>query len=278
MSSDDTPRPDAGTGDVDSDRQPQIVVDDPEDFARTRQLRAIFDAADDYIQTRRDANRAHEDGDIGFPEKDRRIFRYLQDLAMRMEPLLKQYDAGQEIWTEREYKVDDKKLVAKGGIPDFVDAVRYCESIVENADQIDHDAAELREATRLLDQLPDDDDHTRSHAAPGGRRRSQRQIGGRVSTSIKNDVRQFATDWGWRVSGLESLVDGTPTLEFYNPSRHPYVHTTVPPQDVSDAAFRDLQDFLREVGLGVQFDETQQTKIDDDLLKEVDQWRQTNIN
>ena len=277
MSSDETPRQDAGTADLDSDRQPQIVVDDPEDFARTRQLRAIFDAADDYIETRRNANRAHEDGDIGFPERDRRIFRYLQDLAMRMEPLLKQYDAGQEIWNEREYAVDNKRLVAKGGIPDFDDAVRYCESIVQNADQIDHDAADLREATRLLDQLPSDDDDTRSHAS-GGRRRPPGQIGGRVSTRIKNEFRQFATDWGWRVTGLESLVDGTPTLEFCDPRRHPYVHTTVPPQDVADAAFRDLQDFLREVGLGIQFDETQQTKIDDELLDEVDTWRQKNVN
>ena len=49
-------------------------------------------------------------------------------------------------------------------------------------------------------------------------------------------------------------------------------------QETSDTAFRDLQDFIREIGLGVQFDTTQQTKIDDDLLEEVDAWRRTNVD
>jgi hypothetical protein len=102
----DSPR--AREDDAQGDRQPKIVVDDPEDFAKTRQLRAIFDARDEYIDARRDANRQMEKRKIKFSDRNRRVFRHLQDLAMTMEPLLKSYDAGREIWEKNTYSVGSR--------------------------------------------------------------------------------------------------------------------------------------------------------------------------
>jgi hypothetical protein len=41
--------------------------------------------------------------------------------------------------------------------------------------------------------------------------------------------------------------------------------------------FQSLTSAMGSVGLGVDTSEEQQTKIDEDLLKEVDQWRRQNV-
>jgi len=244
----------------DGDGQPQIVVDDPQDFAKTRQLRAIFDARDDYIQARRDANRDHEDGELSFTQKNRRIFRHLQDLAMTMEPLLKSRDEGRDIWDDRTYGIDGK-MVAKSDLPSFREAKRSLQQLV-NRREVPTDAVE-----RLLEQYE------------ANQQKSMDVFGDDFGTTkLKRQIRSRATDWGWSTDGLGSLVASTPQLAFPVENGQKQFGTTAPPQQVSDAAFRDLQDFIRQVGLGVQFDEEQQTKIDDDLLHEVDEWRQKNIN
>jgi hypothetical protein len=294
MAADQKPRPDAGSGDGGSDRQPKIVVDDPEDFAKTRQLRAIFDARDEYIQARRNANRAKEDREITYIQRNKRLFRYMQDFAITIEPLLKQYDAGREIWNETEYSID-LTVTTAGEIPSVHDSIQYCRQIIESADQIkqaaeqtgyadnagDTFAGDIAKAHELLNKLPaEGEDFDGTHPAF-----VRRRIGGPVTNptvddlkdSIKEEFRTFATSWGWSVTGLKSLVKRTPKLEFPTNQTNEF-KTTAPPQRVSDAAVRDMQDFMREIGLGVQFDETQQTKIDDDLLDEVDQWRQKNVN
>ena len=294
MAADQNAHADAGNVDRDSHRQPKIVVDDPEDFAKTRQLRAIFDARDDYIQARRAANRAQEDGELSLMQKSKRIFRHMQDFAITIEPLLKQYDAGREIWTETEYSLNGKVTTA-GEVKSFTEGIAYAEQIIQNADKIKQSAEEteytddadslfgddLDEARRLLSKLPsENEDYDSSHPAfthttlghlkqnPGAED---------VKGSIKEEFRDFATSWGWSVTGVKSLVERTPKVEFATTQTNTY-KTTAPPQQISDAAVRDMQDFMREIGLGVQFDEEQQTKIDDDLLHEVDEWRQKNIN
>lgn len=295
MAADQPPRPDAGSDDRDGgDRQPQIVVDDPENFAKTRQLRAIFDAKDDYIQARRDADRAYEDDEISFADKHKRIFRHMQDFAMTMEPLLKRYESGREIWEQNEYSVS-RAFTTGGKVRSFKESVELCQQIVQNADQIeqiaeqagytsDADGAfedDVREAQRLLSKLPNEADNVDgTHPAF-----KKRRLGGPkrnpgledVKENIKEEFRVFATPWGWSVTGLKSLVRSTPKLEYRTGQTNTF-RRIVPPRKVSDKAFSDLGDFIAEMGLGVQFDETQQTKIDDDLLKEVDQWRQTNTN
>ena len=239
--------------------QPKIIVDDPEDFAKTRQLRAIFDARDDYIDARREANRAYEDGDIKMPRKNRHVFRYLQDLAMTMEPLLKSYDAGREIWNENTYGVDSS-FCAPDDLPDFENARAILRGAVSNL-PADGDGSR---AKQLLEKYNDIFD-----GKYGGNRKER---------TTKADIRTHAAAWGWEVQGLGALIEKDHRLKYRvkDPGRD-FFKTTSVPQRISDDAFRDLQDFIRQIGLGVQFDEEQQTKIDDGLLEEVDEWRRQNV-
>jgi hypothetical protein len=87
----------------------------------------------------------------------------------------------------------------------------------------------------------------------------------------------MVTSWGWEVQGLGRLIEKTHKLKYRTKNSRNQFGSTPPTQQISDAAFRDLQDFLREIGLGVRFDEEQQTKINDDLLEEVDEWRRQNV-
>jgi len=258
MSSDETPHPDAGGQDGDRAEQPKIVVDDPEDFAKTRQLRAIFDARDDYIEARRDANRLQEDGELSFTDRNRRIFRHLQDFAMTMEPLLKSYESGRDIWENNTYSVD-ANVVAASELPSFDEA---WEELNDFAKITDPNGTPKTAAGRLIIQYKKEKEKQFSYDTGG----------------IEADIREYATSWGWEVEGLGELIKRSHNLRFRTKRGRKDFGTTAPLQETSDTAFRDLQDFIREIGLGVQFDTTQQTKIDDDLLEEVDAWRRTNVD
>lgn len=51
------------------------------------------------------------------------------------------------------------------------------------------------------------------------------------------------------------------------------------PRHIIDSAVLELENFVRGVGMDVDFDEEeQQTEIDRDLLEEVDQWRKQNLD
>lgn len=259
MSTDDRLNPDAGGSDDTESEQPKIVVDDPEDFAKTRQLRAIFDARDDYIEARRDANRLCEDGELPFTDRNRRLFRHLQDLAMTIEPLLKSYDAGREIWEENTYSTDSS-FVAADELYSFEGAYEKIKFDVE-------ESKATAEKTRGEKLLKDYEKEQNKGFVTRGK-----------LDKIKAEMRKMCTTWGWEVQGLGKLIEQTHRLKYCQNARSNKFGTTAPPQKVSDAAFRDIQDFIRQIGLGVQFDTEQQTKIDDDLLEEVDTWRQQNVN
>jgi len=50
------------------------------------------------------------------------------------------------------------------------------------------------------------------------------------------------------------------------------------PRQIIDNAVTALENFVRDIGMDVEWDEEeQQTKIDRDLLEEVDEWRQQNV-
>jgi len=244
--------------DAQDDRQPKIIVDDPEDFAKTRQLRAIFDARDDYIDARREANRQMEEGKIDFSDRNRRVFRHLQDLAMTMEPLLKSYDAGREIWDEHTYGVDGS-FCDPDDMPSFDTAKHRLKSKLAELPG----EGEGTKAKQLLERYED--------------ARYSVAMSGPSIKSTQADIRAYETSWGWQVQGLGRLIEKTHRLKCRaTNSRKPF-KLTPPTQQICDAAFRDLQDFIRQIGLGVQFDSEQQTKIDDGLLEEVDEWRRKNV-
>lgn len=254
MAADETPHPDAGNADRDGSAQPKIVVEDPEDFAKTRQLRSIFDARDDYIDARRSANRLYEDGELSFSSRNRRIFRHLQDLAMMMEPLLKSKQIGREIWNQNSYGVKDN-FCADSDLASADEAVQFTKRL----------AGKGSESAKQLLEKYDDKGNSRRPALFDKRDR------------IIAEMRVFATSWGWEVQGLGKLIERTHKLRYQKNNSKREFGTTAPVQEISDAAFSDLQDFIRQIGLGVQFDSEQQTKITDEVLKEVDQWRQKNV-
>jgi hypothetical protein len=236
--------------DDEADEQHRIVVEDPEDFAKTRQLRSIFDAVDDYVDARRDAKRAREDNEIDFETMHGRIFRYAQDLAMTMEPLLKSSEEGRSIWTQRTYQLSG--AVRKSELLGFEKAYHRCKTLAEDGD------ADAADAVESWGQ----EDSGFSHR----------------KDEVKNQVRTVATSWGWEVEGAEKLIKRTPKLVYpKSTSRGVKFKYSPPPDAISNKLFRDLQDYLRQMGLGVQFDTEQQTKVGDDLLEEVDEWRADNL-
>jgi len=250
------PNPDAGGGGSGTTPEQKIVVNDPEDFAKTRQLRSIFNARDDYIQARREANRKMEDGELDFADRNRRIFRHLQDLAMMMEPLLKSYDPGREIWDENTYGVNESFCDA-AELASKEEAINYVSNRIEE----DRPSNYVEELAKQYQKHRDS-----SEMGSLGKRKK-----------VVARMRVYATSWGWEVHGLGTLIERTHKLRYKKSSSESEFGTTAPTQEVSDSAFSDLQDFIRQIGLGVQFNTEQQTKIDSDLLKEVDQWRRENV-
>lgn len=326
--SEEPPAPDAGS--PSDGEQPQIVVDDPEDFAKTRQLRAIFDARDDYFDARKEANKKHQNGDFDFPRKNSHIFSHMQHFAMALEPLLITYEEGKEIWEEREYGVKSN-FVEQGQLASDNDAFQLLRAVIDQ--QIDNSVTEaklrrilstvgIEMQSRKIEDIvkqfaPDSSNRQRisvdtpATMSPDAisqtdMERLQQQLAAMNKESEPSSVdpaqlanaiykkkrgkrhrlagdqkfehrlRIAATDWGWSIKGVKQLVTGTPKLAYSKGSIDEF-GTTAPPQNVSDAVVRDLQSFVNDIGLGLSFDEEQQTKIDNDLLKEVNDWRDENI-
>ena len=294
MSSDEPPTPDVRGG----DQPPQIVVDDPEDMAKTRKLRSIFDAADDYIEARREANELHDAGEISFATKNKHIYRYMQDFAMQLEPLLISYDEGTEIWEERTYRIEDKRFVAAAELLSAEEAVSAYVNLVDqqlSGAVTDDDLRIILEIADLdvpvdrlkqeIEEMRPAETQPRQQPSPDAERivsviKSLSRPSSWVSTrddKFSNNLRESFTDWGWEVEGLRHLIDDIPKLAYPKGGHKNEFGHTAPPQEVSNAAYRDMQGFLDDIGLGIRFDEEQQTKIDDDLLKEVNDWREENI-
>lgn len=329
--SNQNPHPDAGSDNSDTGEQPQIVVDDPEDFAKTRQLRSIFDARDDYIQARRDANDANDSGKLSFPKMNSHIFRYVQDFAMAAEPLLLSYDGGKELWEEQQYGVESNfvghsalasfdeglelfqqmadEVIDEGVTPQrlqflsnsfnielsrseidrVIDAVQKqnqpqstsdVDIRIQTLDDIrEMDANRLQEAIKQSNQPQQQNPSIKASQLVRVIRRvktgSGRTFMGGKKKRFEYKLRLQATDWGWQTTGIRSLVSETPKLAYGISGRSEF-ETTAPIQAVSNDVFRDIQLFLDDIGLGITFDEEQQTKIDDELLEEVDEWRREN--
>jgi len=337
VSHDERPAPDAASDDG-GDAQPQIVVDDPEDFAKTRRLRAIFDARDDYVDARREANREYEHGSFGLSEKNKFIYRHMQDFAMACEPLLQSHEEGQEILNERPYGIDGS-IVGKNDLASIEEAkqhlidvanfdggisVEKVQSLLDYlrvdigrkaAKQIVNRSVERskKQNQNTTDSSPVSIDQLTRGGSSGDigkidsgklsallQANQQSSSQPRVSSATvvqsvfdhfnsrrhglhtPNHKKQFkyrariaATDWGWSVDGLTPLINTTPTLAYPNDNKNEFKYTA-PGEDVSNAVFRDLDQFLPSVGLGISFDDDQQTRITEDLLEEVDEWRREN--
>jgi len=311
------PNPDAGGGGSEKPPEQNIVVNDPEDFAKTRQLKSLFDDRDKFVKSREMAQEEARHKAAG------PIFHNLQDYIMAAEPLLRSSEKGEEVLNERTYTTDNR-FVSRAKLLSFEQARRSLTKAVMDRvtppvspaqvhtllhrmgvdlpeQLIEEKFKEARSATAAATASVFD-----SHSDVPARVNLSRlktdieRLGGRSVASAqvevlmellfgeiegaeldwkrrqKAKIRGAATDWGWSVEGAASLTGEIPVLAYRKKHSHEF-GTTAPPPWISNEVFVDVQSAITDLGLGVSFSEEQQTKIDSDLLKEVDQWRRENV-
>jgi len=200
--------------------QPQqdIAVADPDNFARTRQLRSIFDARKNFIETRRNARALMQKEEIKKPKKNDRIYRALQDFIVLIQPVFLQDPAGRQL-------LEEEKIVVSG----------CC----------------------LPTELPESDDE----------RLARRQ------KAIAQEKGVFDGP-GLYFNGAASIINSEQRVIYPTSTE---LMKCLPRERFSFRVFGRIQKIMSDVGLGVDTSEEQQTKITDDLLKEVDQWRKQNV-
>jgi hypothetical protein len=205
--------------------QPQqdIAVADPDNFARTRQLRSIFDARQNFIETRRNARALMQKEEIKKPKKNDRIYRALQDFIVLIQPVFLQDPAGRQL-------LEEEKIIVSG----------CCRP----------------------SELPELD----AAVADGNERLARR-----AKLGQKKDV--FSGP-GLCFNGAASIINSEKRV-VYLTSTEPM--KCLPRERFSFRVFGRIQKIMSDVGLGVDTSEEQQTKITDDLLKEVDEWRRQNV-
>lgn len=332
MAAGDPPTPDAGPGEQRDEPDRQIVVNDPEDFAKTRQLRAIFDALDDYQEQKRAATKAKREGEISLGSKSRYIFEYMQDFAMAVEPLAKSDEKGLKLWRKKTYSYDGM-VIDSASLPDIEAAKReILEPMIEKHVSGLPARSELQKATDIPGfSVPDEylnhiEQHYKAHRERylnATTQEVQRLLSAdtddltrinpaRVQSGVEQlaspeptpappvsdiadaiidavedqqghgptkeaefNLRKMAADWGWRTEGVGSMLGTVPKLMYPDTSKNEF-RPTAPPKAVADEVVQDLRGLIQHLGLGIDFNEEQQTKIDDDLLEEVDEWREGN--
>lgn len=207
--------PDNQATDDQPDGDAKIVVDDPEDFAKTRMLRSVFDALDEYRRTRRKTNRAVATDELGELDRRRLVFEAFQQILLSAEPLFAETDDGKEIWEEKEYPLHSSAI-----------------------------------------NVPKRQPH---RVSSGGRGRFEQ--GDRA------------------VTGLRSFVTGHTFYTMVGGPRKTSkrVVTASPGPETCNQGYRDVTGYLSDIGLGIDLSEETQTKIDDDTLDELEQWRQRNV-
>lgn len=328
--SDSPPTPDAGPGEQHDAPEKQIIVNDPEDFAKTRQLRTIFDTLDDYREAAREVGEKHDKGELSTGLRNKIIFEYMQDVAMAVEPIALTHKSGVKLWEEKTYSFDGT-VVHKLGAAGSEDAREPMKKLVKNHVTGRPTKDELEKITSIIGfDLKDSalrkiEEHYAAEAEKQASvstqevqrlmkadadklgRISMSRVGSELETAFSPDpvpspqpeavvdavyeavenahagnkraaefqLRRYATDWGWKTTGIESLLDSIPSLVYPDSSNKEF-RRTAPPKEVSDEVVRDIRIFIQEAGLGIDFDEEQQTKIGDDLVEEVDGWRDTN--
>ncbi len=95
------PQSDAQNKNQNRQDQPTIVVDDPDQFSRTRQLRSIFDARQDFVDTRRESRNLLQGRKISLRQKNERLFRAIQDFVILLEPVLWNSEEGKAVLNEQ---------------------------------------------------------------------------------------------------------------------------------------------------------------------------------
>lgn len=248
--------PESGDGEPEA---ADIVVSDPEDFARTRQLRSIFNARDHFIEERRRAEQAAQDGELSAPQKRKRVYQAMQDLVIAIEPLIHEHEDSDWYLAEKEYQIPgacwrsdipDKEQLAQVVPEEYQKQQRIAKrgpmgSTMNNVNLSDEQLSSLRQSAASALGLFDE-------------------------PLIINGMQTVAQD----------VIDVVyPYSERIGRSSRSRLHVSAPKTHFAVQVFRDCQTILTDVGLGVELrEEQQQTKITDDLIKEVQQWQDKNLD
>ncbi len=229
------PQPPADAQNQNQNRQDQatIVVDDPDQFSRTRQLRSIFDARQDFVDVRRESRNLLQRHEITPRQKNQRLFRALQDFVILVQPVLGNSTEGKAV-------LDEQIFEAEG-----------CCRLTQLPTKAELKEMEIPEQTMRVQK---------THQV----RKLQQKVG---------KEQNLFTGVQW--TGANLLINETGLLAI--PQRSGELFVTPPRERLLVRVFQALTSAMGSVGLGVDTSEEQQTKIDEDLLKEVDQWRRQNV-
>jgi len=212
---------------------PRIVVDDPEDFSRTRQLRSIFDARDSFVQIRQESRKLLQKNEIDQSQKNERLCRALQDFVILIQPILENSAEGEVVLHEQIF--ESPNCCRLNQLP-------------TKAELKEMDIPGQTMSVRKMHQV----------------RKLQQKHG--------KEENLFT---GIRWVGVHDLIDTTDLLAV--PRRCGKLLVTPPRERLLVQAFQEITSVMGTVGLGVDAAEEKQTKIDNDLLKEVDEWRKQNV-
>jgi len=233
----------------DTDNTP-IVVDDPDDFARTRQLKAVFDARDQFLQVRKEVAWQIGRKTMTRPTAATLVQTSLQELIMALEPLLLDAGGYDALLEEKEFVIPDAERVER--VPSLHEAMSV---------------AQLEANRRFGDfrGLQDTSGNIQAEQLSPAQRREIRLLGAQKMGLVE----------GVTLNGIRTF--GAQDIELAIRSGNSWVRQA-PPVETSVEVFSECQSAMSELGLGFDIaEEEQQTRVTRDLLDEVKGWREKNV-
>jgi hypothetical protein len=224
----------------------QVVVDDPDAFARTRQLKAVFDARDQFLRVRKEVAWGVNNRSMTRSTAAKMVQTSLQELIMALEPLL--LDAGdyRELLEEREYMIHDAELLER--VPSLTEAISVAQREVNNR------FGDYRGLTDSQGNIQPE----------------------HMTQSQQREIRMIAAEKMGRFSGVTLTgirTFGARDIELAVRAGSSWVKQA-PPVETSVEVFSDCQEAMSELGLGFEIaEEEQQSRVTDELLREVEGWR-----
>lgn len=208
----------------------EIVVDDPEGYARTQQLQAVFRARDQFLRVRRRVlhqTPAHQNpGQDGVSD----IFVAVQEMVLAVEPLLMATGEHDDLLETEPFVIDGVELVQR--IPGFEEARKVAR---REAQEMFGDKLGIQDNSGRVDpELISDAD--------------KRRI--RMTAARKQGLFSGVTIEGLRPFGTRDMKIAAPYSDFWR--------VQAPPVETSVDVFSRCQQAMSGLGLGFDLTEDKQ--------------------
>lgn len=234
----------------DESEQPDLVVEDPEGYARAQQLRAVFRARDQFLRVRRRVKHntpSRQDVPLDGVSD---IFTAVQEMVLAVEPLLVATGEHERLLSQEAF------TIANAGREQQIPSFERSRSIA---------SAHARRRFDNLLGVQDDQGRVDPDALPLAERRALRMTAAR-----KRGVFDGVTIRGIRPFGTRDLKVAVPYRSHWR--------RQAPPVETSVEIFSRCQQAMSDLGLGFDIEEEEHaSKVDDDLLEEVADWRRENL-